>query len=172
MVSSDSLVTVFDALEDREGYWGGTKSLALPLLAMGLASVVGGLTLYLRRSARRASWRPLIVVGCLLMTMSYFVFNSIRDGYERLANDIVRVPPLVVEGTVERFVAQGMSGSPKESFRVNGQDFWYYTGDVTPFYHRLAKDGGVIRDGLWVRLTHQNGRIVRIQVSKGTSLRQ
>jgi hypothetical protein len=59
-----------------------------------------------------------------------------------------------VEGPVQNCQFISKSKSSVERFRVEGVDFSYANGGVPQCFHKTAKDGGPIRDGLVVRISY------------------
>jgi hypothetical protein len=57
-----------------------------------------------------------------------------------------------VEGPVENFVAEPLSGHGEESFTVGGRSFHYGSGVLTPGLHRSRLHGGPFAPGIYVRL--------------------
>jgi hypothetical protein len=72
----------------------------------------------------------------------------------------------VVEGVVENFHPMPKSGHDTERFEVNGVHFSYSDYVMSPGFNNTASHGGPIRDGLQVRICHNSGDILRLEVAR------
>jgi len=72
----------------------------------------------------------------------------------------------VVEGRVENFHPMPSGGHDTERFEVNGTHFSYSDFMVTAGFNNAASHGGPIREGLQVRICHQSGVILRLEVAR------
>jgi hypothetical protein len=72
----------------------------------------------------------------------------------------------IVEGVVEQYVLTS-EGHSKETFVVGNRYFAYSDYDSSTGFHQTRARGGPITKGLRVRITHVDGRIVRLEVAKG-----
>lgn len=71
----------------------------------------------------------------------------------------------VVEGRVANFVPYRKPS--KEHFSVNAVYFEYSPYDLTVCgFKQLAQDGSPIKDGLMVRVTYQEGRILKLEIAE------
>lgn len=71
----------------------------------------------------------------------------------------------VIEGRVTGFEPPALSGSGYEQFCVAGRCFRYSGNLVTNAFNNSSRDGGPIRDGLQVRVTHAGNKIIRLEVA-------
>ena len=71
----------------------------------------------------------------------------------------------VVEGTVTDFVpAQGPpKGNPEERFTIAGQTFKYSDYDPAPGFGNTRAH--LIRNGIYVRVTHKDNAILRLEIA-------
>jgi hypothetical protein len=69
-----------------------------------------------------------------------------------------------VEGTVQDFVPQQGNPIRSERFRIGDHEFAYRDEEHAPGYHTLRANGGVITDGLVLRIADIDGRIARIEL--------
>jgi hypothetical protein len=67
--------------------------------------------------------------------------------------------------TVEGFVSNMTKHGRTESFAVNGHQF-SYSDDVSSGYHTTAGHGGVIHDGLNVRVSSYQNKILRLEIGQ------
>lgn len=72
----------------------------------------------------------------------------------------------VVEGRVENFHPMQREGHDTEQFQVNGTPFSYSDYQLTAGFNNTASHGGPIREGLQVRICHQSGVILRLEVAR------
>jgi hypothetical protein len=89
-----------------------------------------------------------------------------RQEYGRFSSALARGSARTVAGPVFAFIPEGPGGHPDESFRVDGSAYRYSTYDMTSAFHRTAREGGPIRDGMLVRIADVDGKIVRLEVAR------
>ena len=70
----------------------------------------------------------------------------------------------IVEGKVEQFVPK--AGREQETFIVNGRYFAYSGYEMNKGFNRTQSDGGPMKEGLQVRITHVDGDIVKLEIAK------
>lgn len=71
----------------------------------------------------------------------------------------------VVEGEVRDFKPMPPEGHARESFTVSGVRFDYSDFDLsTGSFNNAASHGGPIHAGLYVRISHHHGRILKIEI--------
>jgi hypothetical protein len=68
------------------------------------------------------------------------------------------------EGRVTDFVPMPYEGHARESFVVDGQRFEYSDYKVTPGFNQTRSHGGPISEGVYVRIAHQDGIILRLEI--------
>jgi hypothetical protein len=74
----------------------------------------------------------------------------------------------VVEGRVHDFVPMPYAGHADESFGVGDTRFSYSDFNISKGgFNNTASHGGPIREGLYVRVSHRNGRILKLEVPRG-----
>lgn len=73
----------------------------------------------------------------------------------------------IVEGVVQDFATIPRKG--RESFRVGGQRFAYGEFIVTPCFHETRAHGGPVTEGVYVRIAHRNGAILRLEICTGNA---
>jgi len=107
-----------------------------------------------------------LVWGLVWSFGAYGVYNNIR-----LGNEIIEAyysgKYEIIEGTVKVLHQQPKSGHDSgDLIRINQKEieFSYFTS--TPAYHQTLSQGGVLKDGVYVRLYLYKGNILRIDVSK------
>ena len=98
----------------------------------------------------------LLVPGAL----AWNSYSNYRDFHDRLARGDV----IVVQGTVQDFVPQSADRRRPERFRIGDNQYELFDNEYAPGYHTLRANGGVITDGLVLRLAEIDGRIARIEL--------
>lgn len=88
-------------------------------------------------------------------------WHEYADFRTRLQGGSVRL----LTGTVNQFIPEGPGGHPRETFRINGIPFSYSSYEVTSAFHRTARCGGPMREGLHVRMADVDGAILRLDVA-------
>lgn len=72
----------------------------------------------------------------------------------------------VVEGPVESYRAATAGSDDRESYVVGDWRFSYSDFDAFPGYHKTRRRGSPIDEGVYVRISHVNGAIVRLEVER------
>ncbi|EDN65662.1 membrane protein [Beggiatoa sp. PS] len=72
----------------------------------------------------------------------------------------------VVEGIVTDFIPMPYSGHSYESFVVNGKRFSYSQYSMGPEFHHTKSHGGPIDQGVQVRISYINNKILRLEIAK------
>ena len=62
----------------------------------------------------------------------------------------------VVEGIIEKFEPCLETRCENEKFNVNGVPFWYRHSDGAYCYNKVAFQGGILKNGMQVRITYYN----------------
>jgi hypothetical protein len=99
------------------------------------------------------------IIALLAALAIYREFSAAKERYRRGGYS-------VVEGTVADFVPGSSLAHRTESFRVGRQRFRYLSAVVSPYYHRTADQGGLVRPGLAVRISYRDGNILRLEVAR------
>ncbi len=71
----------------------------------------------------------------------------------------------VIEGKVENFHPMPQEGHDTERFEVDGRHFSYSDYVVSAGFNNTSSHGGPISEGLKVRICHQSGIILRLEVA-------
>jgi len=71
-----------------------------------------------------------------------------------------------VEGRVENFHPMPKGGHDTERFEVAGTRFSYSDFIMSSGFNNAASHGGPIREGLQVRICHQSGVILRLEIAR------
>ncbi len=138
------------------------------LLILSTAGLIVGFALLRSRESRESTtWNWLgwiftgfssLWTGWLLWTLAGH-FSTMR-GLE--TNQIQ-----ITEGRVDNYTFEMHDGHGFEAFTVNGARFHYSDFLATGGYNRPASQGGVIREGLQVRIAHRGNTIAKLEVAGG-----
>ena len=69
-----------------------------------------------------------------------------------------------VEGRVEHFRPMPAGGHALERFTIRGEEFTYTDYATSPFFHQTRRSGGPVHDGVYLRVFHVDGDIIRLEV--------
>ena len=143
-------------------------------LAIGfvaLAMAIGSLVLYVTRR-KTTKWRPklytviflhLWAVGWLCFTIPWFFsangeLNALLTAYQMKDYQ-------VAEGPVQVLRTQPESGhAPGDLVSIGGARFEIDFFVSTHAYHKTIAHGGYLREGVYAKVFHRNGNILRIDV--------
>lgn len=137
-----------------------------PLLLLSTAGLVVGIAiLWTRESHESVSWTWL---GWGLTTLSglatgWLVWTMI--GHSATLQALAANQLTITEGTVENYAFSMHDGHGFESFVVAGRRFYYSDFLTTGGYNTPASQGGLIREGLRVRITHVGNTIAKLDVA-------
>lgn len=102
----------------------------------------------------------LLSVICIgLVLSSYLEFRQLQ---ERVKNDKCHS----VQGRIEGFHGKSIFGKRPESFVVSGVYFEYSNGITRNGYRRIKGFGGVLREGMNVKICYSKGRILKLQINE------
>jgi hypothetical protein len=103
---------------------------------------------------------PIILVPIMMVILIFSAVNIFQirgECLERLAQGNFSV----LEGVVKNLVSR----SKRESFSVNNHNFEYSSHDLTECGFNL-NSATTIREGMYVRISFANGRILKLEVPK------
>jgi hypothetical protein len=166
------LETVFDVTDAGFKNWRLSAGALIPASAaltimalqergvMASSSFLGFLGPY-----RQRKWPARLILGfSILWALTTFVVTF--SDYRRAVNAMRNGSAKIVEGTVTRFAPMPHTGHSMESFGVNGLEFEYSDFFATAGFNNTATYGGPIREGLFVKIWHLGGEILRLDVEK------
>ena len=156
-------VVTYDILDEGIG--------GKPLLfLLGFLSGAGVASVLLIRSYRRRESKN---VGFLTLFLTFWIcvggfgIGNVFVQKCRCLNWARNGDFQVVEGDVRDFQPMPKAGHARESFTVSGVRFDYSDFDAsTGSFNNAASHGGPIQSGLYVRIRHHDGRILKIEIRK------
>ncbi len=134
-----------------------------PAAIVGVAGLaVGAIVLRSKRAERSGAWKLVgdLLLGFALLWIGWNVFDHYRMTQALAAHETQ-----IAEGTIQDYEFRLHDGHGFESFTVNGVRFHYSDFIPTGGYNRPASNGGVIREGLQVRIHHVGNTILRLEVA-------
>ena len=137
------------------------------LLILAGAGVLVGCTLLISRESRESTtWRWLgwvfTVFSGLWTAWLLWTLASHASTMNALAAHEIQV----TEGPVDNYTFEMHDGHGFEAFTVNGTRFHYSDFIATGGYNRPGSQGGVIREGLQVRIAHRGNIIAKLEVAE------
>ncbi|MFO0774234.1 MAG: hypothetical protein U0172_06190 [Nitrospiraceae bacterium] len=137
-----------------------------PLLILSTSGLFVGIAVIVAREARESwTWkwlgRGITVASGLWTAWLLWTLAGHFSTMQGLASNGITV----TEGRIDNYAFEMHDGHGFESFTVNGVRFHYSDFLSTGGYNRPASQGGVMRDGLQVRLTHRGNTIAKVEVA-------
>jgi hypothetical protein len=161
MLPIDDFRVVWDVLD------GGPGPIAVVLI-VALLGGLGTLIYFVHkiRTGRRQGdnvlvWYMLVVGLLAVLTLGGVSLWNVYSEYHRCVDLAKNGQFRIVEGDVKDFRAHGN----RESFTVGGERFNVTSHPLgSACYRELAADGGPITAGKHVRISHNEGRILKVEV--------
>ncbi len=136
------------------------------LLILSMAGLLIGLALLRSREASESfTWKALgwIFTGFSLIWTAWLLW-TLADHFSTMrAMETKQIQ--ITEGRIDNYTFEMHDGHGFESFTINGTRFHYSDFLATGGYNRPASQGGVIREGLQVRIAHRGNTIARLEVA-------
>jgi hypothetical protein len=148
----------FDVLTQSFDPWMDAR---LPLV-VSIACSIFAVVKRWKTSVVLPDWRISGLAAAVLGGMAYSDYRTSMVLRDALVQDVSLGKASVVEGYVSDFVREGNGGHPPESFSVGDAKFSISSYVRTAAYTKTVERGGVLREGAWVRLSHIDGLITRI----------
>ena len=135
--------------------------------AMGLIAIaIGtGLVIFRRRTERIF---PFFFLGFAVLWTTFSFLASFAD-YRNLASDLHHGRCTVVEGVVTDLhpMPPGPpAGYKADWFTVGGEPFKLSRYSVTAGFNQMQSQGGPLREGMHVRISHSHGEIARLEIAR------
>lgn len=137
-----------------------------PLLILSAAGLFVGVTLLFSRESRESvtwTWLGRIVTTFSTVWTAWLLWTL--SGHFSTMQELASNRIAVTEGPVENYTFEMHDGHGFEAFTVNGLRFHYSDFLSTGGYNRPASQGGVIREGLRVRIAHRGNTIAKLEVA-------
>jgi len=151
---------VFDVA--KEGY----TAWFFPLIGLGFLTLSLLLLWNERREPQnKRHWRTIFMVVFSALWTIVALFGTLGS-YLRAKSARASGNYQTVEGVVENFVPQPYKGHAIERCTVNGVPFSYSDYSVAPGFHQSRSHGGPITGGLYLRIGHVKGMILRLEVCR------
>ena len=115
-----------------------------------------------RKYGRIFSWCLFLFAVVLTISAGFAVVGRALSASQDLEDGNCNI----VEGIVENFHPMPKEGHERERFEVSGVQFSYSDYVAGPGFNNTASHGGPIREGLQVRICHQSGNILRLEISE------
>lgn len=118
---------------------------------------------FLNRMKRKNRMGYLAPIFMLFIFLAFFVANFFE--YLEFAEVLEKGRYRISCGVVSVLQREPPSGLPRDDIiKVGKSKFVIGGGEVTSAYNKTNEIGGVLDDGVKVRLAHYNGRILRVEV--------
>lgn len=107
---------------------------------------------------------PVVVIPFWIVLHSFLLWNYC-DRVNEITKDYEDGKCSIVEGTVEVLHAQASNGhdSP-DRIRIGGKIFDISHFEVTPYYRNTVNNNGVLRNGVYARITHRGNNILKVEI--------
>lgn len=136
------------------------------LLILSTAGLITGLALLRSRESRESTtwnWLGWIFTGFSSLWTGWLLWTLAGHFFTMRALETRQIQ--ITEGHVGNYTFEMHDGHGFESFTVNGARFHYSDFLATGGYNRPASQGGVIREGLRVRIAHRGNTIAKLEVA-------
>jgi hypothetical protein len=160
-------VTVFEITRNSNGVFGDEVF----RLLVGVVALIGGIRFLVRNWIRESSVKDYIGPVFVLIWSLFWLYlhllpnvfghiNGLLDAYRNKRYE-------VVEGPVRVLHRQPSTGHSKgDIIEVKGKQFEVNYFYATPAYNKTLAHGGVLGDGVYTRIYHFNGEILRVEIRK------
>lgn len=161
-------VTVFEISRQSYGVWSDTVFRLIIGIVTLISGVAGFVKWWRKRSGPSPGWLfPLLAVAWSVSWLyvhnfpaSFAHINGLVDAYEKKQYQ-------VVEGEVHVLHQQAVTGHGRgDIIVVDGVRFEVNYFLATPAYRVTIAHGGVLKDGVYARIYHSNGAILRFDIRK------
>lgn len=140
----------------------GFRQIWAPAFVGLLLVALSGFCLTVMYRSRHVWFAWILIVVTTVLTAAAAIVPYVS--YRKHCGLLARGEYDSVQGVVERFTPMPAGGHAPERFSVRGEEFSYTSYSATPFFQRTQTDGSPIRDGLYVRIAHVDGNILRLEI--------
>lgn len=163
----NELHTVFDITVGSNGIGGD----AWFRMAIGIGVAIAGMVWLARVWRRQAGWRKifnavsLIGFGVIWLIMTLPLWNLATSNTDRVPLIELSGPSEVTEGAVHVTHTQpGHGHAEGDKIIVGDRQFEIDYFRLTPGYQQTIAHGGALREGMYARLHHYDGVIIKVEV--------
>ena len=158
-------ITVFEITWNSNGELAETTG----RFVIGLAAVIGGLAVVIRRLRRGDNVTKIIATTfVILWGLGWLYLGQFHHGFGHvyeLVNAYRQKQYETVEGAVQVVHQQPATGHTKgDVIRVNGKEFEVNYFYATPAYRKTISHQGSLNGGTYARLYYYDGEILRVDV--------
>ena len=158
--------TVFEIARNSNGVWADLAFRCFVGVAVLLGGVRGLVVKWKKREMKNCI-APLFAIG---WSVFWIYLHNFPVGFEHI-NSLVRAyrngEYQVAEGPVRVLHEQPATGhSQGDIIAVNGQEFEVNYFYATPAYRKTLAHGGVLAGGVYARIYHHNGEILRVDLRR------
>jgi predicted membrane channel-forming protein YqfA (hemolysin III family) len=147
---------------------------ALNYLAVSVALIIGGILgcIFHKRILEEEPAYTKIILSCCMATLG-IVWGAVHMDIFDLALSDIDANTRTAEGVVHVSGMQAFNGhTPGDRITVGGQPFTVDYFYATPGYKQTIARGGALENGVYARLQHINGVILKVEVRTKTSGQQ
>ena len=163
----NELHTVFDITVGSNGIGGD----AWFRMAIGIAAAIAGMVWLVRMWRMQAGWRQmfnavsLIGFGAIWLIVTLPLWNLATSNADRLLLIQLSGQSEVTEGAVHVTHMQPLHGhAAGDKIIVGDRQFEIDHFLLTPRYRQTIAHGGALREGVYARLHHYDGVIIKVEV--------
>jgi hypothetical protein len=111
------------------------------------------------RPSKTFAWVFLLCAMAISIPMNTVTWSRYQTAISRLRSEDFGI----VQGRVENFVPEPLTGHAMESFSVGGKSFSYGQYVDTSGFHNSSSHGGPIKEGLYVRISYRGNVILKLE---------
>jgi hypothetical protein len=161
-------VTVFEIARQSNGVWSDNVFRLVIGLAVLVAGGTGIVIAWRRKGRSPKHWGVyLVMIGWSVLWLFMHDFPSTFWHIEGLLGAYKKQDYQVVEGEVKVLHEQPVTGHSKgDVIVVNGTQFEVNYFLMTPAYRDTIAHGGALKNGVYTRIYHHDGQILRVDIRK------
>lgn len=116
------------------------------------------------QSAEKSRLAIYLLVCVFLLCITGLQLLSYSEEKNEFADALSAQRTRVVEGEIANYTPQPWTGRPLEKFEVGNERFSFDGFGASPAYHKRMLSGGVLKEGMRVRVFEFRGNILRIEL--------
>ena len=163
-----NFVTVFEIARQSNGVWSDTVFRLVIGIAVLVAGGAGVVIAWRRKGRSPKHWGvSLLMIGWSGLWLFMHDFPSTFWHIEGLVDTYKKQRYEVVEGEVTVLHEQPVTGHSRgDVIVVNGTQFEVNHFLMTPAYRDTIAHGGALKNGVYTRIYHHDGQILRVDIRK------